>query len=90
MKKVGCSLSGVLGLILSLIFLYVSFNHKGFTLLDDAFFQEKVGGHFMYSYPKIMEVDLLDNFKVLITRDSIRDIGNFASQLFTMLFSSKR
>jgi len=81
MKKVGCSLSSILGLVLSLTFLYISLSHDGFTLLDDAVFQEKIGGYFMYSYPKIMEVDISDNFKVLITRDSIRDIGNFTSQL---------
>jgi len=81
MKKVGCSASSILGIILSIILLYIVINHEDFTLLDDGFFKEKIGGHFMYSYPKKMKVDIPDNFKVLITRDSIRDIGDFTSKL---------
>lgn len=92
-KKVGCwSISVLLGMWLLLGFFcwraislknLIEENNEELNglLIEDDFFPEKIEGYFMCLYPKIMEVDVPDDFRVWITRDSIRDFRRFARRL---------
>lgn len=80
-RKIGCWILKTIFLlffIFNLLFLFIPLSKRP---IDDDFFIERINGFFMCSAPKVMDVNVPDDFTVWITRDSIRDIEFFMKNL---------
>jgi len=80
-RKTGCSIWGIIGIIFLLYILFTPVWLSKNKSIDDDFFPERINGFFICSAPKVMSVNVPDDFTVWITRDSIRDVDFFMKNL---------